>query len=234
MWRTVPHGRNDAILPATTMTRFIHGIVVRASSERFYAGGQSPAILLVLRALGTCTVPRSRKWSLLPRAGGLAKRVAGPQLASLNVLMMPKSIRVVSLQHRRHPLGLLYPATTKRFLVVHKDPGLVLHAAPPVAPNQLGRSVLHARSNVPSSRATKTAATPLTPLDGERDLSEAAHHFSQNLWRLGSQHGVVPTSVSGSDIAPSSLLYLYWHETSVLSSACLHIFRCRLARVGLC
>ena len=183
---------------------FIRGIVVKASSERVYARGQSPANLLVLRALGKRTVPRSRKWSLLPRAGGQAKRVAGPQLASLNVLTMRRSIRAVSLQHRRHPLGLLYPAMIKRFLAVHKGPGQALHAAPPVVFTQLGRSVLHARSNVPSSRATKTAATPLTPLDGERDLSEAAHHFSQNLWRLGSQHGVVPTSVSGSDIAPSS------------------------------
>ena len=233
MWRTAPHGRNETILPATTTTRFTHGIVVKAGSERFYVGGRSPAILLGLRALGMCAAPGSRKWSLLPRAGGLAKRVS-PQLVSLNVLMMPKSIRVAPLRHRRHPLGLLYLAMTTRFIVVHVDPGLVLHAAPPVAPNQLGRSVLHARSNVPSPRATKAAATLLTPLDGERVLSEAAHHFSQNLRRPGSRHGLIPTSVSGSDIAPSSLLYLYWHDNCWFSSACLYMFRCRLARVGPC
>ena len=147
---------------------------------------------------------------------------------------MRKSIRAVSLQHHRHPLGPLYLAMIRRFLAVHKGPGQVLHAASSAVFTRLGRSVLHARSNVPSSRATKTVVTLLTPLAGERDLSAAAHHFSQNLWRLGSQHGAVPTSVSGSDIAPSSLLYLYWHETIVHSFVCLHIFRCYVARVGLC
>ena len=35
-----------------------------------------------------------------------------------------------------------------------------------------------------------------------------AHHFSQNHWRLGSQHYAATTSVSGSDIAASHLFYI--------------------------
>ena len=133
---------------------------------------------------------------------------------------MRKSIRAVSLQHRRHPLGPLYQAMIVRFLAVHHGPGQVPHVAPPLVITQLGRSVLHARSNVPSSRATRTAVTPFIPLDGERDLSEAAHHFSQNLQGLGSQHGAVPTSVSGSDIAPSTWLYMYRHESFIALFVC--------------
>ena len=73
---------------------------------------------------------------------------------------------------------------------------------------RLGRSVPHARSNVPSSRATRMLVALLRPLAGERDLSATAHHFSQNHWRLGSQHFAVTTSVSGSDIAASHPLYI--------------------------
>ena len=95
-----------------------------------------------------------------------------------------------------------------RFQKAHKGLGQDRRAISLMTTTRLGRSVPHARSNVPLSRATRMLVALLRPLAGERDLSATAHHFSQNHWRLGSQHYAATASVSGSDIAASHLFYI--------------------------